>query len=296
MDREETDANSQGLSPATAFALLGHEQRVAILRALLVECRRREEYPTSFSTLRARAGIDVSSQFSYHLDELTGHFVRRTDTGYELRYAGWEIVTSILSGTYNRRAAFGPSDIDGACPQCGKESLRASYREEWLSVCCSACDSRLIRYTFPPGGLESRSASEAVAAFDSHVRSHLALASDGICPACSGIVEVEVATDGDCVYKDRVAICVCQRCGNRILPQVGAFLVEDRRVERFFRRHDRDLSTIPIWELDFCVDTEPVTVTAADPWRCAVEIALDDETLTVTVDDALAVRSTEVHS
>jgi hypothetical protein len=44
-----------------------------------------EENAVSFSELRDRVGTRDSGQFNYHLDQLTGHFIRATDSGYELR-------------------------------------------------------------------------------------------------------------------------------------------------------------------------------------------------------------------
>ena len=290
------ESESEGLSPADAFALVGHEHRVDILRSLLAACRTRDEYPTSFSTLYERTDIEVSAQFSYHLGELTGQFVRRTDDGYELRYAGWEVATSILAGTYNRRLEFGPTSIDGTCPHCGGTTLDAAYREEWLAIGCTACDVHLVRYTFPPGGLESRSLPETLRAFDRHVRSHVALARTGVCPGCFGVMEVQTASVDERVDEDHIVVCVCQRCGNRLRPQPGLFLVNDEHVVRFFHDHGRSLSGTPFWEHEFCVSGACTSVTATDPWRCVVTIPREDEQLVVSVDDTLTVRSATVES
>lgn len=293
MGGRETDTDSAALAPAEAFGLVGHEHRVEILRALLDECSRDGEYPTSFSTLRRRTDIDVSAQFSYHLDELTGHFVRRTAEGYELRYAGWEVATSILAGTYNQRAAFGPTHIEGTCAICGMDELRATYREEWMQITCAECETTMARYTFPPGAIESRSVSSAVEAFDSHVRSHMSLTADGICPSCYGIVDVEVSPDGAAVYDDRVAIRVCRRCGNRLTPRLGMFLLEEDRIRRFFQRQGADLSSIPFWELAFCVDGDAENLAGTDPWRCELHVVHDGAQLVVTVDDSLTVTDAD---
>lgn len=310
MDRERGQSAPDDLAPADAFSLLGHELRVEILQALLEGSRTGGEYPASFSTLRERVGAEVSAQFNYHLGELTGHFVRRTDEGYELRYAGWAVATSILAGTYNRRAAFGPTGIDGRCPHCGEGALVASYREEWLAVECSACDDRLVRYPFPPGGLESRSLSGVLEAFDRRVRSHVALARDGVCPACTGPMTVAIPAtadgegpadseaDGDDADAgaDPTVAFRCRRCSNRIRPEPGLALLEHERVVRFAAERGRSLSEPPFWELEWCVSGDAASVTATDPWRCTVSVPIEDESLLVTVDEELAVRSATVES
>lgn len=308
MDRERTGSVPDDLAPADAFSLLGHDLRVDILRALLERSRTGGEYPASFSTLREQVGAEVSAQFNYHLGELTGHFVRRTDDGYELRYAGWAVATSILAGTYNRRAAFGPEGIDGRCPHCGAASLVASYREEWLVVECLGCDDRLVRYPFPPGGLESRTLPDVLEAFDRRVRSHVALARDGVCPACTGPMAVTVpsvvdggtstdsdGTDADAA-DDPIATFRCRRCGNHLRPEPGLVLLEHERVVRFAAERGRSLSATPFWELEWCVSRDAASVTATDPWRCAVSIPVGNESLLVTVDDEVAVRSATVES
>ncbi|MCU4751909.1 ArsR family transcriptional regulator [Halobacteria archaeon AArc-curdl1] len=287
------DVEPAGLSPDEAFALIGHELRVEILRSLLEACGEREEYPTSFSTLRDHVGAEVSSQFSYHLEALVGHFIRRTEGGYELRYAGWEVATSVLAGTYTERAAFGPTSIDGRCPLCSASSLLVTYREEWLDIKCDACERQLLRYTFPPGGLESRTLEETLRAFDRHVRTDLALARDGICPSCTG--RMRVVTDGDGLPADRIAVCVCQRCGNRLVPSIGAYFVDHERIHRFL--HDGGFSReIPLWEREYCVSTTCTTVASTDPWRGTVLVRGTDRTLRVTVDETLSVCSTTVDS
>lgn len=289
------DEGPAGLSPAEAFALVGHEHRVAILRGLLAESRE-GEYPTSFATLRERAGIDVSAQFSYHLEELTGHFVRRTSEGYELRYAGWEIATSILAGTYNERAEFGPTAIGGVCPRCDETALEAAYREEWFSIRCAACDRRHIRYPLPPGAMESRSLDEVLSAFDRYVRTQVSLARDGVCPGCFGVMNVRTgsAAENSDFPNDRVAIYDCQRCGNRLYPPLGLFVLADERVRQFLRDHGRPPSETPFWEFAFCVSDAVVTVQATDPWQAHVEVSADGETLVVSVDSDLRVTSTAV--
>ena len=66
-----------------AFSLLANEDRLAILKAV-VRADEREETPLSFSTLREAVDIRDSGRFSYHLRELTGHFLTHSADGYSL--------------------------------------------------------------------------------------------------------------------------------------------------------------------------------------------------------------------
>jgi len=288
------DESAAGLSPAEAFALVGHEHRVDILRSLLFASREFDEYPTPFARLQDLTDIEVSSQFSYHLDALTGQFVRQTEEGYELRYAGWEIATSILAGTYNQRAEFGPEQIDGICPLCEASDLVTSYDEEWLTIECSNCDARHSRYPLPPGAIQGRSTSELLRMFDQHVRSHMRLARAGVCPGCTGVMEVETDPDDECVHANRSVICVCKRCGNRLYPPLGRFFLDHDAARRFFTERGRSMSSTPFWELEFCVTDDVVYSRRSEPWRCTLEIGADGDTLVLLIDDDLSVQSSAV--
>lgn len=289
MERE--DAAPEGLSPAAAFALLGHEHRVDILHALLTANQEGVETPVPFADLFERTDIDVSSQFSYHLDELTGQFVRRTEEGYELRYAGWEVATSILAGTYTQRAEFGPTPIDGACPLCDERALEAVYAEEWLAIDCPACDTRHVRYPIPPGAVRPRSLPELLDAFDRYVRSHMTFARTGVCAGCFGVMSPAFDVDAG-PDTDRAVRCTCRRCGNRLYAPLGLLFRDHGTVSTFLQ--ERTGRSTPFWELGWCVTENGVTVTDTDPWRCRLEILAAGDRLVLVVDDELTVRSASV--
>ena len=70
-------------APVKTFSLLANEDRLAILKAV-VRAAERGETPLSFSTLRETVEIRDSGRFSYHLGELTDHFLTRSADGYSL--------------------------------------------------------------------------------------------------------------------------------------------------------------------------------------------------------------------
>jgi hypothetical protein len=84
-----TDAET--LPPDQALALLGNETRIAILRVIASA----DEETVPFSILRERVGIDDSGQFNYHLNKLTGYYVRRTTDGYALHQTGTDALEVI---------------------------------------------------------------------------------------------------------------------------------------------------------------------------------------------------------
>jgi hypothetical protein len=103
------------LSPDEAFALLGNETRLAILRTLAAAGG-----PLSFTDLRNRVGIRQGGQFNYHFDKVVGHFVDKREDGYVLRQTGKRVVEAVLSGTLTEPPVLGPTVVEGwPCPYCG---------------------------------------------------------------------------------------------------------------------------------------------------------------------------------
>ncbi|WP_256299112.1 ArsR/SmtB family transcription factor [Haloarchaeobius salinus] len=106
---------------ADALDVLGHEHRIAILRALA-----EADGPLSFSALHARVGMRDSGKFNYHLSRLCEYYVRETDEGYELGHAGERIISAADPGAAG--ADGGTATTDGGmpgsagverCPVCG---------------------------------------------------------------------------------------------------------------------------------------------------------------------------------
>ena len=96
LDIGESLENSDGVSVATAFELLGEETRLRIIDALYTANRADSEEAVRFSQLREAVGVQDTGQFNYHLNRLLGTFVIRTDDGYVLSSAG-EAVGRLLA-------------------------------------------------------------------------------------------------------------------------------------------------------------------------------------------------------
>jgi len=108
--------------PTDPLALLGHELRIEILRALADADR-----PLPFSTLRERVDERDAGRFNYHLTELCRYFVRETDDGYELGPAGTRVVD--VSGHAADGGATPATDptADGECPVCGERDCERLF-------------------------------------------------------------------------------------------------------------------------------------------------------------------------
>jgi hypothetical protein len=275
------------VDPADAFSLVGNETRLSILESLW-----RLDDPVRFSDLREAVGTRDSAQFNYHLGKLTDQFVRKTEAGYELRTAGERVVQSVLAGSFTEHPRREVA-IDDPCTRCGAD-LTAVYADEKLRIACPACGHGHGEYPFPPGGLHDRTDAEVLRAFDQRVRHLHCLAKDGVCPECNGRMETTIERDGDCcVGADLRATHVCRQCAHELCSAVGLGLLDQSAVVSFYADHGVVLSDTPYWQLEWCVDDDPVTVRSTDPWRLQVDVSLGDETLAVTVDGGLDVVETE---
>ena len=112
-------------APATVFELLGHEARVEVFEAL---CEAERSAGTdrpdgahrlAFSALRARASVDDSGRFAYHLERLTGVLLDRTDDGYALTATGRTLCRALDASSVSVGAADGRAPV-GECDRCAR--------------------------------------------------------------------------------------------------------------------------------------------------------------------------------
>ncbi|WP_435196463.1 DUF7351 domain-containing protein [Natronomonas sp. EA1] len=286
-DTESILACEECLAPAEAFAVVGNETRLSILEALW-----RCERPVSFSDLRREVGMRDSAQFNYHLSQLTGQFVRKTDEGYDFRGAGEAVIRAVLSGTINQDPTLEPFPVEGSCVECDS-GLEARYADERISIACGECGRPHGGYGFPPGGLEDRTRAEVMDAFNQRARHLSCLSADGVCPECNGRMETSLSTATELRGMDVRVDHECQRCRNHIVSSVGLVLLDDAAIVAFYRDHDIDLNTVPFWTLEWCIADSHTRVVDEDPWRIELTVPVDDEALVLTLDGDLSVIGRE---
>lgn len=275
---------SEEVAPETAFSLLTDEIRIDIIRAL----GHTPGYTASFSTLQEQVGIADSGLFNYHLQKLTDHFIRHTGNGYTLQYAGRLIHRAILARMFTKRPQTTPVELQDGCPVCGA-TLESSYIDGRHRVTCPDCGSVSFMSGLHPAGLDGRTLTEILDASARLSRHGVALAMDGICTHCSGIVTPTIITDSTRPFGQPFADHRCENCGLILTTNIGEALLSHPVVISFLHDHDVDLRTKRTWELPFCVDDEYLIVLSEDPWQIMVSIPVGDEELRVTVDGNLNV-------
>jgi DNA-directed RNA polymerase subunit RPC12/RpoP len=294
--REVPDAETAGgLSPGEVFSLLGNEARIDILRVLW-EAR---GGPVGFSELRERVGMTDSGQFNYHLDKLRSHFVRKTEEGYVLRYAGSHVVAAILSGAYDHAGFDEPMPVGDDCQECGA-GLVMTYENERATIDCPDCGDHVTSAELPSGVFEDRDPEAIPAVFDRWMQSQIRQVAAGFCMACDGKSVGSVRPDGfevdvpglDVDFDGPQVLYECRRCGDRVLASVGEALRDHPAVVAFFYEHGVDVLDAPSWCLDF-LDDDATTVVSRDPLRVRLAVSHGGDSLSITVDGDVEVVEVE---
>lgn len=295
-------------SPERAFAALGDETRLAVLEAL-----GKADGSLAFTDLRERVGYETAGNFSYHLDQLSDHFIEQTDAGYRLRRPGERVVESVLSGAVTETLSVDRTPIDRSCPYCDAP-VELSYRRERVTAHCTECPGvygeaaeagaadmagqtgLLGHLPLPPAGVQGRSVPEIErAAWTWGVRDMLALA-NGVCPRCSADLQQSAeccpdhdASGGLCPQcQNRHAVQLRSRCENCIFDHEGAFVLKfmtDTDFLSFVTDHGLNPVT-DHWEFGWEY-TE--NVDSMDPFEAHFDFDIDGDSLTLTVDDTLSV-------
>jgi hypothetical protein len=285
-ESEQTEAGQHSAeSPGTEFAtgpfeLVTVESRTAILAALATHQAEHPRDPTlGFTALRERAGLEDSGNFNYHLDKLRPAYVRRTEDGYALTWAGLSLVGTLRAGV-GAETTRAEQSLDATCGICGTE-LTVSYEDRLLSVTC-ANDHKFPEDDLPPNAVTGRPLGEIISIQTRRTQHHLDLVREGVCPACFDDVDLEHDVL-DAPQASHVLIATCVGCGYVSGSPMGAYLLSEPAVVAFYHDHGVDVTETPFWALELMI-AEP-TVHSEDPLRLLLSIERDDERLTLTVDE-----------
>jgi len=222
--RSATGTALNGVSPEEAFAILGDETRLNIIRVLwragalhAYDDIDNSASTMSFSDLRRRVDVDDNGRFNYHLSKLVPHFVRKTDTGYRLSSGGKRIARTVvtIAGEHDTEVA---GEVRTDCPVCGADVV-VTYEDQWLRFACTECpglfgdaapDGTLLNAPFPPPGLASRTPDDALRAELYRCMLDLTCLMQGVCPECAGTVEGTLSV---CDAHDASPQRLCGGCG-----------------------------------------------------------------------------------
>lgn len=306
MTTEQESDDSPPPTPGEAFAILGDETRVEILQAL-----GEADEPVAYSELFERIDYDDGSNFSYHLDKLTGHFVRKAAAGYSLRRPGERVVEAVLSGAVTTDPVREWTRTDHPCPFCSAP-VEVGYREERLTLHCPECsgllgtesdagpftDSGNLGFRpLPPAGIQDRPVEELFRVSEIWTATSMQAIARGVCPRCSGRIEhtVDVCEDHDagegpcesCGFRFGASYSgACSNCVFGVTTSIAGIVGVQPESMAFVADHGVD-PVAPDGVVPYGAVEE--TIHSHDPFVAAYTITLEDEHLSVTVDEELAI-------
>ena len=314
----ETVTEAAGPNATEAFSILGNETRLAILITLWDELDPFAEDPTDymvgaaipFSELRRRVGVRDPGQFHYHIDQLVGRFVKKTDDGYELNAAGKEVVRTVIATVGFDQQSTEPSEIDDPCPFCGAPT-EVTYQNYRLYQVCTECDGMYSLDEHPDGiivgwksspALINHGSAEGMYYASRREAAHLyALRYEGVCARCSGPItrSVHVCEDHDpqdgasCPACDRqfevAGRFVCDVCkeGN-ICPVLKAVWAPHHRVIDEFLVSHGVLPEFPYLTKVPWLETEE-SIISVDPIKVRITLSVGNDELELLVDEEINV-------
>lgn len=276
-----------------AISSLGNSQRLQILLALgeVVREHHEQRHTMTFTELYNAVDVDSSSQFSYHLNQLVGQFVSETPDGYRLTYSGTKIVRVIRSGVYESASAFDDRELSGACLFCDETSLLATLDTDLFRIRCTSCDAILITVFCPQSQTHDRTSTEIIESFGYRIWSMYVQLRGDICPECFGPVDTVVDQYEHGENAQYIHNSSCRECQHLISMPVEVPVVFHPAALALFWEHGISILDVPLWELYeyFTSDVIVTDIVSDDPFVANFTITLDDETLSLRMDDTVTV-------
>jgi hypothetical protein len=304
-----------GVSPDEAFAILGNEIRLDIIRVLW-HADAAHEYDDvsdtaetmSFTELRHRVDIDDNGQFNYHLSQLTPHFVSQTDDGYRLSGAGKRIARTVIAVSGTEDVDFS-TDLEQHCPLC-HAPMKATYEDQWIRISCTECDGlfgdkapkgAIFFSNYPAAGLTDRTPDEALETGFYRCMLDITYMMRDLCRECAGSISASVSV---CDAHRPQAQEPCPNCGTRFpvwveqrcetcgfakrLP-VEPFVLGLTPVIGFLDDQGIDILSPSFDEIVDLLQNRVETTVTEEPFRVSVTIEGEKTALSVSLDDDMNV-------
>lgn len=306
-----------GVTPDEAFSILGNDIRLDIIRVLW-QAGAAHEYEDvsdiartiSFSELRRRVAIEDNGKFNYHLSRLTPHFVRQTEDGYRLSGVGKQIARTVIAVSGTAEPDFS-TDLEQDCPLCDA-SLTVTYEDQWLRIRCTECEGlfgdeaptgTVYLANYPAAGLTDRPPDEALTTGVYRCMLDNTYLMHDLCRECGSHISSSVAV---CESHESQSGKPCTTCGTpfpvwaeqrcetcgfaKRLP-VELFVLCLTPVIGFLDKQGVDVLAPGFDELVDLLRTRVETTVTEEPFRVAVTIAGEPESLSISLDDDMNVAT-----
>jgi len=281
------------------FAALGNEIRLRIIKALYDRTESlAPDTGLSYTTLRTAVGVDDKGKFNYHLDLLRDRFIRKTDAGYRLTFAGVEVAKTIQIGVWAEPPDRDTVEVDSASPLVDGDPLYASYTDGLVRV-HERDGVPIFQIAVRPVGAETQTMSELVDVMATLLKEAITQAHSGICPYCQSkpgrslVDTTEVGTKDRCNEDEPVTdattsswqhcfVATCPECGPLFRVPAGAGVVRHPAVVSWYWDRGVDLRDVKLWELELFGDD--AVATASPSGSVALRLQIDRDNATLELD------------
>lgn len=313
--RPRSHLDLDGTAPEEAFAILGNEIRLDIIRVLwqadathVYDDGTEMANQISYSELRRSVEVDDNGKFNYHLSKLSPTYVRQTDDGYRLSGAGKQIARTVIAVSGSEYVDLS-AELDEDCPLCGA-TMNATYEDQWLRIRCTRCEGlfgdeaprgTLFLTTFPAAGLPGRSAEEVVSTGLYRCALDITYMMYGICRECAGGIAASVTVCGDHdAGDDRPCTACgtpfeawaemwCETCGFAKRLPVEMFVTGFVTVLGLLELGAFSDPHLSFGDTVDVLQRSVETTRSTDPFRLSVEFDVGSRPVSVTLDETMTV-------
>jgi hypothetical protein len=218
----------------------------------------------------------------------------------------------IFSGVVTTDPVREPTQTDWPCPLCSAP-IEVGYQRERVTMYCSECpglyrhggseggssteSGRLGSIPLPPAGVENRTAGEMRQVAEIWTATSMQAISRGVCPRCSGAIdhaihaceahEVSERTCDQCGRRfGAMASASCTNCVFDMEAPVAGHLAVHPEVMALMIEHGID-PIAPEGIFPYAAVDE--TMLSTEPFEARYTYTIDDDVLSLTVDDDLSV-------
>lgn len=285
---------------AEAFGSLADPTRIAVLHAFAEAFRESDVDDAgmtpelSFSEIYERVDVDSTSQLSYHLKRLDGTYLRRTEDGWKFTFAGDVVTRLYLSDAYAGSVALEPVDVEGQCPFCGAESLRAAV--EGLAVYreCADCENRMGTVPVTPAQVRGRDVESLLASTETRMVTYFWRFREGVCMECGGTVDRWVRdVSAESIPGDWIGFAECEECWRQLNGPLSIWLANHPASVAFHWDHGVDALSIGFRELNDLRERNDWRTDRVGTDEYRVTYRIDDAQLRLRVDEELSVLQAE---
>lgn len=211
---------------------------------------------------------------------------------YRLRPEWTTLIRMVRTWTTTGSGSVDPFEIGLDCYYCGTP-VTAEYRNALFVVQCPHCEYLYEYNLTPPSDLadEHRRTLDRVAEYNRTQR--LAFAR-GHCPLCGSEVDTKFQSPSETGYprtdlRSELVRRGCGHCGNKDNLTVGETVLADAKVIGFCYRRGLDVTTTPIWNLEFAATDRHVSVRSTDSFEVSLSVPVEDDTLKLVIGSSLSV-------